>query len=133
MEQRQDDLKAAGLQLLAVGLGESKHAERYGGKLAPSQTCFAATTNDPYYEWGLYQFTARDMLANGLKLVAATQKARANGQTQGKATGDIAMSSGTFIVDSAGVVRYAYYSKFAGDDPDIDELIQAARTLQAGV
>lgn len=133
MEQRQEDLKAAGLQLLAVGLGEPKHAERYCGKLAPSQTCFAATSNDPYHDWGLYQFTARDMLANGIKLVVATQKARANGQTQGEATGDIAMSSGTFIVDATGKVRYTYYSKFAGDDPDIDELIQAARTLKAGV
>jgi hypothetical protein len=133
LEQRQEDLKAAGLQLLAVGLGESKHAERYCGKLAPSQTCFAATTNDPYYEWGLYQFTARDMLANGLKLVVATQKARSNGQTQGEATGDIAMSSGTFIVDTAGIVRYTYYGKYAGDDPDIDELLNAARALKAGV
>lgn len=124
-------MHAVGLQLLAVGLGEAKHAERYCGKLAPSQTCFASTTNDPYHEWGVYQFTAKDMLVNGLKLVAATQKARANGQTQGEATGDIAMSSGTFIVDAAGAVRYAYYSKFAGDDPDIDELIQVTRTLEA--
>ena len=116
--------------MLAVGLGEAKHAERYCGKLAPSQTCFASTSNDPYYAWGVYQFTAKDILVNGIKLLAASQKARANGQTQGEATGDIAMSSGTFIVDAAGIVRYAYYSKFAGDDPDIDALIQVARTLE---
>jgi hypothetical protein len=133
LEQRKNDLQAAGLQLLAIGLGEPKHAERYCGKLAPSQTCFASATNDPYHEWGIYQFTAKDTLMNGLKLMAASHQARANGHNQGKATGDIAMSSGTFIVDAAGIVRYIYYSKFAGDDPDIDELVQVARTFQASV
>lgn len=120
------------MQLLAVALGEARHAERYCGELAPSQTCFAATTNDPYYEWGLYQYTVKDFLVNGLKLASATQKARANGQTQGEATGDIAMSSGTFIVDTGGIVRYAYYGKFAGDDPDIDDLLSFARSLKTG-
>lgn len=117
--------------MLAIGLGEAKHAERYCGKLAPSQTCFASPTNDPYYDWGLYQFTGKDILLNGIKLALATTKAMANGQTQGEATGDIAMSSGTFIVDTGGIVRYAYYGKFAGDDPPIADIVQAARTLKA--
>ena len=66
MELHKEALQAVGLQLLAVGLGEPKHAARYCGKLAPSQTCFAATANDPYYEWGLYQYTAKDMRLENL-------------------------------------------------------------------
>lgn len=131
MEQHHAALQAAGLKLVAVGLGEARHAERYCGKLAPSQACFAATTNDPYYTWGLYQFTAKDIVANGVSLMVATGKALANGHVQGAATGDTAMSTGTFIVDTGGIVRYAYYGKHAGDDPEIDDLLQAARSLPA--
>ncbi|MBL8118364.1 MAG: hypothetical protein JNJ78_12595, partial [Anaerolineae bacterium] len=43
---------------------------------------------------------------------------------QGAATGDINMLPGTFIIDRSGVVQYAYYSKYAGDDPSIETLLQ---------
>jgi peroxiredoxin len=132
LEQHHHELTAAGLQVVSVALGEPKHAERYCGELAPSQTCLASTTNDPYYTWGLYQYTAKDMIVNGIKLLSATQKAKSAGHTQGKATGDVAMSTGTFIIDRQGVVRYAYYGAYAGDDPDIHLLLEAAQSLPQG-
>ncbi|MBK8025459.1 MAG: hypothetical protein IPK19_29710 [Chloroflexi bacterium] len=89
-----------------------------------------STSNDPYYEWGLYQYTAKDFLVQGLKLASATKKAKSEGHSQGKATGDIAMGTGAFIVDTGGIVRYAYYGKMAGDDPEIDDLLKAARSLK---
>jgi hypothetical protein len=50
---------------------------------------------------------------------------------RGKATGDFQMMPGAFIVDTHGVIRYAYYGQYAGDDPPIDELIAAAQALRA--
>jgi hypothetical protein len=129
LELHKDDLRAAGLKLLAVGLGEPKHAERYCGKLAPSLTCYASTSNDPYTAWGLRRGTVGEFLGTGLRLMGATLKAMRNGQSQGETTGDVQMLPGTFIVDQAGIIRYAYYSAYAGDDPEISVLLEAARKL----
>lgn len=129
MEQHQEELRAAGLQPLAVGLGEAKHAERYCGRLAPSLTCFAAENNDRYYAWGLRHGKAGELLSNSLNILKASTKALAAGHIQGKTTGDPHMMPGTFIVDRDGIIRYAYYSQYAGDDPPIDVLVEAARQL----
>ncbi len=114
---------------MAVGLGEAKHAERNCGKLAPSLTCFAATTNDPYYAWGLHQTSVTEMRANGFNILKASAKAMLNGQTQGAATGDTSMLTGTFIVDRNGIIRYAYYGNYVGDDPATDVLLEQAKLL----
>ncbi len=132
MEQHHTDFQAAGVQLLAVGLGRAEHAERYCGKLAPSMTCFAATSNKPYYLFGLRQTTLGEAAGNAFNLAKATMKAMANGQVQGAETGDRAMMPGTFIVDRAGIIRYAYYSAYAGDDPPIPDLLAALRGLKDG-
>lgn len=116
--------------MICVGLGETKHAERYCGKLAPSLTCITSTTNDPYYDWGIYQTTTGDAIRGMGKVLLASGKAMMHGHSQGKATGDARMTPGTFIVDSDGKIVYAYYGKIAGDDPEIDELVAAANKLQ---
>lgn len=129
MERHHAELQKAGLQLLAVGLGEAKHAERYCGKLAPSLTCFASTTNDPYYAWGLYQGSREQLAEHGMDIMKASFKALLNGQIQGGATGDTHMLPGTFIVDRDGIIRYAYYGQYAGDDPAFDVLFDQAKLL----
>lgn len=129
LEQHRDQLTAAGFQLLALGLGEPKHAERYCGKLAPHLTCFADTSNDGYYAWGLRQGTMSELAANGFNVLKASAKAMLKGHTQGSATGDAHMLPGTFIIDRGGIIRYAYYSKYAGDDPTIDELLKQGEAL----
>lgn len=133
LELHKDELKAAGLQLIALGLGKPEHAERYCGTLAPSHACFADTTNDAYYAWGLRQGTLTEGLANSINILRASAKAARKGHVQGKSTGDIHMMPGTFIVDTNGIVQYAYYSKYAGDDPEITDLVAMVHSLQGGV
>jgi peroxiredoxin len=129
LEKHRTELTVAGFQLLALGLGEPKHAERYCGKLAPHLTCFADTVNDGYYAWGLRQGTMAEMRAQGFNILKASAKAMLDGQMQGSNTGDAHMLPGTFIIDRIGIVRYAYYSKYAGDDPPIDTLLEQAKML----
>jgi peroxiredoxin len=131
VEQHRAELEAAGLQLVALALGEPKHAERYCGKLAPHLECFADDNNDGYYAWGLRQGTASEFFNNSLNVLKASAKAFAAGHMQGASTGDVAMLPGTFIIDRKGVVQYAYYSKYAGDDPAIDLLVKEASRLEA--
>lgn len=131
LERHRDEFAAAGAQMLAVALGRAEHAARYCGKLAPNMTCFAATSNQPYYRFGLRQATLGEMAGNALNIARTTFKALSNGNLQGGVTGDPAMMSGTFIVDRAGIIRYAYYSAYAGDDPAIPDLLAALRALQS--
>ena len=130
LEKHRDELTAAGFQLLALGLGEPKHAERYCGKLAPHLTCFADSVNDGYYAWGLRQGTMAELREHGFDVLKASAKAFFDGHIQGAATGDAQMLPGTFIIDRDGIVRYAYYSAYAGDDPAIDVLIKQAAALR---
>ncbi len=115
--------------MVNIGLGEAKHAERYCGKLAPSLPCYAATSNDPYTAWGLRRATVGEFIGSGLQMMGKTFKAMREGHQQTETTGDAQMMPGTFIVDRQGIVRYAYYSAYAGDDPEIAVLVTAARTL----
>lgn len=131
MEQHKDELLAAGFgQLLNIGLGQPKHAQKYCDKIAPSLPCFAATTNDPYYAWGLHKQGLGDLVGNAFNVVGATLRAARSGQSQDEVTGDSAMMPGTFIVDRAGVVQYTYYSHYAGDDPDIPTLITSLKAMK---
>ena len=54
-----------------------------------------------------------------------------NGHAQGRSTGDIRMIPGTFIIDQKGIIRYAHYNRYAGDDPEISDLISVANLLLA--
>lgn len=59
--------------------------------------------------------------------IKAGARAAAQGHTQGKATGDSQRLPGTFIIDQDGIVRFAYYGKFAGDNPDLSGLLASWR------
>ena len=129
LESHKAEIEAAGLQVVAVGIGEPKHARRYCGKLAPSATCFTNKHTEMHKLYGLRQGTWGHFL-NGSILKAAAQAWRA-GFRQGQSTGDVTMLPGTFVLDKDGVIQYAYYSAHAGDHPDIAEITAVGHKLTA--
>ena len=44
-----------------------------------------------------------------------------------KVVGDAFQMPGTFIIDTAGTVRYARYAKHSGDHPLVSEIVEALR------
>jgi hypothetical protein len=117
-----------GVNLVAVGLGESKHAAHFGPRLAPGVTCLAHPTPEAHSAFGIGRAGADALLQPGLWTTALT--ATANGHVQGRATGDARTLSGTFVIDLSGMVRFAHYARFPGDDPKIEDLLRAAEALQ---
>lgn len=122
MELHTSEFEAAGLRVVAVGLGEPKHARQFGGKLAPSVTCITNEKPDLYETYGIGQ-------GNPLRLIApdalkAGARAASKGFTQGQATGDQTRLTATFIIDEAGVVRAAHYGKHAGDHADLEAMLR---------
>jgi peroxiredoxin len=128
LEQHKDQIRAAGLSLAAVGIGEPKHAERYCGQLAPSVTCLTNKTLEAYHAFGLKQGNALQLA--GPKVLMAAVRATREGIRQGETTGNAFMLGGVFVIDPAGLIRYADYDEYAGDHPDFTEMLQAAKALQ---
>lgn len=122
MELHKEEIEAAGLRVVAVGLGQPKHARHFGDKLAPSVDCI--TTEEPvlHSTYGVERGNMLRMIAPDA--IAAGARAASRGHTQGSATGDMQRLPGTFIVDETGILRYAYYSKHAGDYPELGELLR---------
>ncbi|MAT98307.1 MAG: hypothetical protein CL608_14275 [Anaerolineaceae bacterium] len=127
MELHREEIEAAGLQVLAIGIGEPKHAERYCGKLAPGIDCFTNKHTDMYHRYGLQQSSWQQFLSAGI-FRAAVRVLRA-GFRQGKATGDVKMLPGTFVVDKNGVIQFVHYSDHAGDQPEIAKITAVAQNL----
>ncbi|MBC8099916.1 MAG: hypothetical protein H7Y11_10775, partial [Armatimonadetes bacterium] len=48
MGRNEQAIQDAGLQVVAVGIGEPKHATRYCGTLAPGIDCLTRTDTDLY-------------------------------------------------------------------------------------
>ena len=123
LESHKDDIEKAGLKAVAVAIGQPKHARRYCGKLAPSLDCYTNQETDVYQTYGLRQGGLGQLLSFGV--MKAGMRANVAGFRQGKATGDVKMLPGTFIVDTEGIIQYAYYSRHVGDHPPISNLLQA--------
>lgn len=125
MELHREEIEAAGLQVVAVGLGQPKHARHFGDKLAPSVACLTKEEPELHAIYGVERGNMLRMLAPDALMAGA--QAAARGHTQGTATGDQQRLPGTFIVDEQGIIRYAHYGKFAGDNPDLTELLNGWR------
>lgn len=127
MEQSHEEIAAAGLRIVAIGLGEPKHARHFCGKLAPHLTCYVDQDKTAYQTYGLRQGGLKELASPSV--VLATARAIAKGNVQGEATGDTKMLPGTFIVDAQGIIRFTHYSSHAGDHPSLSALLKIGRGL----
>jgi peroxiredoxin len=124
LQEREDDFRAAGLQVVSVAQGKPRHAERYCGRLAPSVQCLMDEGPDPYFAYGLGQGKLSELAS--FQVVKATLRAFSRGSTIGEIIGDPKMMPGMFLIDPHGRIQYAYYSRHAGDHPNVDEILDAA-------
>lgn len=57
--------------------------------------------------------------------VLKAMRALAQGFRQGARQGDVVQQGGTFVLGPGDRVRYEWRDRFAGDNPDLDEVVQA--------
>ena len=67
----------------------------------------------------------------GLGVLKAGFRAMRKGYVGGQPVGNVKMMPGTFIVDTQGRIAYTFYSNHVGDHPTIDDVITAARQINA--
>ncbi len=124
LERHHVKIEAAGLRIVAVGIGEPKHAQHYCPMLAPSATCLVGRGVEAHVAYGLKRGGLLELA--GPEVMVAGLRASAKGIRQGVPTGDPAMLSGTFLVDSDGVIQFAFYSGHAGEHLDLSALLARA-------
>lgn len=130
IERHHEEIKAAGIrQVVLLALGEPKHAAFFGPRLAPSAKSLAARSTEVYSDYGLRQGGLTELV--GPRTVLSGLRAAAKGNRQGPATGDVRMLGATFIVDTNGVVEFAYYNRYAGDNPNLESLLDKPVTSPA--
>lgn len=128
LELHRAELEAAGLKVAAVGLGEVEDAAKTCGRLAPTIGCFTRADLNAHE---MYQLKLSS-LGSLPGTLAAAPRALARGHIQGRATTDARgtrMLGGVFVIDRAGVIRYADYNEFAGNHPPFAEIVAAAKNL----
>jgi len=113
-------------------MGQPRHMQRYCGKLAPNITCLGKDDEDAYHAYGLKEGKILGELAS-FDVLKAGMRAFQQGHVGGKITGNPKMIPGTFIVDTKGEIIYTYYSKHAGDHPNLNTLKDIVeRTISHG-
>jgi len=127
LQERSAELAQAGLLVVAIGLGEPRHALRIGHRYAPDITVLAAPTADAYAAYGIVRAGMKQILSP--RTFAAGARAALSGSVQTKPTGDQQMVGGAFVVAQQGAVRFAHYDAFPGDKPDLDRIVALGRRL----
>jgi hypothetical protein len=128
LELHREAIEDAGLRVVAVGLGQPKHARRFGDRLAPSVECITREEPALHAGYGIERGNALRLMAPDAIMAGA--RAASRGHQQGQATGDQQRLPGTFIVDAGGVIRFAHYGKHAGDNPDLPGVLAWWRETQ---
>jgi hypothetical protein len=122
LELHREEIEAAGLRAVAVGLGRPQHARHFGARLAPSVTCVTTEKPTLHSGYGVGRGSTLRMVAPDA--IVAGARAAARGHTQGASTGDTLRLPATLIIDGSGVVRRAHYGKHAGDQPDLGQWLR---------
>lgn len=111
------------LPIIAVGMGQPIDAREICGTLAPNISCMVDSDQAAYRAFGLGSGSLGAFLAPSV--VAAGIKAYSEGYGGGKPVGDVMQMPGTFVINAAGRIALAYYSKTVADHPR-DELLKDA-------
>jgi len=118
---------AAGVNLALVTQGEPGETKDFVAKYRWPGETFCDPGRAAYEAYGLGMATLSEAISPGV--VVAAGRAALRGAFQGRVHGgEGRQMPGLFIVDTAGVVRYAHPFRHAGDQPTSRELLKIVRS-----
>lgn len=115
------------MNLAFVGNGAPHFAAAFAEDFAPGQQVLSDPSTKSYDALGF----GRIGLARALspKAMKAAARALKGGHRQTKTLGDAWQLGGVVVVLPDREVVYSYTSEFAGDHPELDEVMQAVRSV----
>jgi AhpC/TSA antioxidant enzyme len=122
-DDRQRFLQAGG-EVVLIGLGRPEQADLFCRRRAGGLTCFTSPDGSAHQVFGLRRGTASQVA--GPKVWGSWVRKALRGHVQGRfGQGDPARLPGTFVVDTAGVVRFAHRGRRSDDNPPNDDVLAA--------
>ncbi len=134
------EIEANGARIVVLTLGKPEETRDFCNERAPGVACFANPSAEAYKAYGLARGNASQLFGPSVWLqgALATVGGQFEGLPLGKPVGDPWQMPGVFVIakdndpttDSGtpvGRVRFAYYSKHAGDYPSDAVLIRAGK------
>ena len=130
LRQAYPSLQKQGVEIVAVTMGRPSQAREYCQEQDLPFVCLSDAERQSYAAYGLgssltatvhpttWGAYAKSLLKGNVPLPASSGE-------------EAAQLSGIFIIDQAGIVRYAYRSQTVSDFPDSEALVAAVGDLQA--
>ncbi|CAN5680950.1 hypothetical protein BH23CHL5_BH23CHL5_07920 [soil metagenome] len=114
-------IRLAGGQVVLIGMETPQEAAEFARNQDVPFPVLSDADRSAYRAYGLPEGSIGQLA--GPKVVAASLRAVANGAGVGKAVGNRRQLPGTYIVDNAGVIRFAKPAAHAGDVATVLEIL----------
>jgi peroxiredoxin len=124
LRDHEQDFAVSGADVLAIGLGPTQRAGAFCRAKRIPYTCLTDPSGRAHKSYGLHRGVARTLDPRNAARFAALNTDPETKQT--RAGGNVWQQGGAFVIDTAGVVRYAHRSANPGDHAPVDELLAAA-------
>ncbi len=131
MRDDRERFERAGANVALIGLGRPDQAGWFCESREVPYPCLVRPDRAAHKAYGLRRGSLNEVA--GPRIWLPWLKNMATGNPQGRfGQGDTAQLPGTFVVDSAGVIRYAHRARRSSDIPPNDDLIAALGRVPGG-
>ena len=116
-----------GATVVAVGQGTAEQTRAFAHHMELPYLLLGDPARTAYAAYGLVRGTLRQLL--GPAVIRVHLQGLVRGVQPGRIIGDPRQLPGAFVIDRAGMVRYAKPGKHAGDQPSTEELLRAVAAI----
>jgi peroxiredoxin len=131
LDQARDEIRAAGGDVVCVFMYRAEPTRNFCRQRNVDLECLGDPERKAYDAVGLDRGGAAELAAPRVALNAlrAARKGAFGGNPQG---GDVRQMPGTFVVGSDGHLLFAHYNGDQSDNPKIDDILTAVRSVAGG-
>ena len=124
-----DAFAGAGVGVVLIGQGTLGEALGFTGPRRVPFEMLVDPDRSAYHAFGLVDGGPFQILAPAAVIGYVGVHVRGEGRQGGLHGGSLAQLPGTFVVDTAGVIRFAHRNRHQADDPEVGELLAVCRSL----
>ena len=128
MHRASDDIADAGADLVLIGNGGPHFLAGFRDRTGYQGALYTDPSRRTFRALDLRHGVRSSM---NLRSARRAVSALADGFRQGRTQGDPWQQGGVFVVDTAGEVVFSYRSEYAGDHPDVADILAAARETRS--
>jgi peroxiredoxin len=122
--------EGSGANVVLIGLGRPDQADWFCAQHELPFTCVVQPDRSAHKAFALRRGNVNQVTGPAVWLPWVKNQLTGKRQTALRGMGDTAQLPGTFVVDTEGVVRYAYRSRRSNDIPPNDDVLAALEEIR---